>query len=358
MDMMAASLGTMALASYFLLRRSDSRMAVFISHALAAAGVFTHPCGLLFAALLVLLTVYLDRQRLRFGDLGLALIPYLFAAGLWGMYIAQAPADFISQFAGNISGFAGEYTHQERFAGLRAPLLAFEREWSLRYAPAFGFPGLGFKAGWLQASWLLGALLATFAALIHPYLRKQKPVQVLLVAVATVLLFMTLFDGMKFQNYLVYAVPFLAALFATTVGLLLHNSRRSDVLLGAVLLLLAMPQLKAVLWQIRSNPLKNEFQPVADYLRQNSGPGDRIIAGGEFAYVFGFTGPVRDDVRLGYYSGFQPLYIVTNGWYRDWLKRSVGGDPPLHAYLQHRLSDGYEVVFKKGEYIVYRNRPK
>jgi 4-amino-4-deoxy-L-arabinose transferase-like glycosyltransferase len=358
MDMMAASLGTMALASYFLLRRSRPRTAVFMSHALAAAGIFTHPCGLIFAALLVLLTVYLDRQRLRLRDLCLALLPYLFAAALWSLYIAQAPADFISQFAGNISGFAGEYTHQERFAGLRSPLLAFQREWSLRYSPAFGFSGLEFKAAWLEASWLLGVVLATFAALVHSALRKQQAIRVLLVAAATVLLLMTILDGMKFQNYLVYSVPFLAALFATAAGLLLQSPRRNAVFLGVFLLLLAIPQLKTVLWQVRANPLKNEFQVVADYLRQNSGPGDRIIAGGEFAYVFGFTGAVRDDVRLGYYSGLQPLYIVTNGWYRDWLSRSADGDPQLHAYLQHRLTDDYEVVFRKGEYIVCRNRSK
>ncbi len=95
---------------------------------------------------------------------------------------------------------------------------------------------------------------------------------------------------------------------------------------------------------------------MADYLSRNSGSGDRIIAGGEFGYVFGFNGPVRDDVRLGYYSGLQPALIVTNGWYRDWFARAAGGDPKLYSYLQRRLRDDYEVVFKSGDFIVYQRR--
>ena len=164
MDMMAAALGTSAIASYLLLRGSRPRIAILASHTLAAASIWTHPCGLLFAALLVLLILYLDRHRLRASDLALALVPYVVAAGLWSIYIAQAPADFISQFGGNISGFAGEYTHQQRFAGLRAPFTALYREWSLRYFPGFGFGSLRSKGGWLQASWLIAVVLAVLAA--------------------------------------------------------------------------------------------------------------------------------------------------------------------------------------------------
>src|SRR5271165_1235034 len=129
---------------------------------------------------------------------------------------------FHQPFTGNISGFAGEYTHQERFAGLRAPLEALHQEWSLRYFSAFGFSLLGSKGGWFQASWLFAAMLAASAALIHPALRKHRAIRVLVVAVGVVLLFMTVFEGMKFQNYLVYPVPFLAALLATAAGLLLQ----------------------------------------------------------------------------------------------------------------------------------------
>jgi hypothetical protein len=356
MDMMTASLGTSAIASYLLLRGSRPRIAILVSHSLAAASIWTHPCGLLFAALLVLLILHLDRHRLRPGDVALALAPYALAAGLWALYIAQAPADFISQFGGNVSGFAGEYTRQQRFAGLRAPLAALHREWSLRYVPNFGLASLHSKGGWLQASWLSAVVLAVLAATFHPALRKQRPIQMLLAAAGVVVLLMAIFEGMKFQNYLVYPVPFLAAALATSASLLLQTRRQKSVLLGALLLVLAVPQLATVLSEIRSNPLRNEFRPVVDYLSRNSGPGDRIIAGGEFGYVFGFNGRVRDDVRLGYYSGLQPRLIVTNSWYRDWFARSSEGDPKLHAYLQHCLADEYEVAFKSGDFVVYGRR--
>ncbi len=358
MDMMAAALGTCAIASYLLFRGSRPRIAILASHTLAAASIWTHPCGLLFAALLVLLILYLDRHRLRVSDLALALVPYVVAAGLWSIYIAQAPADFISQFGGNVSGFAGEYTHQQRFAGLRAPLTALYREWSLRYFAGFGFAALRSKGGWLQASWLVAAMVAILAALLHPALRKQRPLRMLLAAAGVVFFLMTIFEGMKFQNYLVYPVPFLAAILATTAGLLLQTHRQKAVLLGASLLFLVVPQLATVLSQIRANPLRNEFRPVADYLDRNSGASDRIIAGGEFGYVFGFNGRVRDDVRLGYQTGLQPRLIVTNSWYRDWFARSADGDPELYAYIQHRLQDDYEPVFKSGDFIVYGRRPR
>ena len=180
----------------------------------------------------------------------------------------------------------------------------------------------------------------------------------LLAAAGVVLFLMTIFEGMKFQNYLVYPVPFLAAVLATTAGLLLQTHRQKAVLLGAFLLFLTVPQLATVLSQIRANPLLNEFRPVADYLDRNSGAGDRIIAGGEFGYVFGFDGRVRDDVRLGHQTGLQPRLIVTNSWYRDWFARSADGDPELHAYIQHRLQDDYEPVFKSGDFIVYGRRPR
>ncbi len=74
--------------------------------------------------------------------------------------------------------------------------------------------------------------------------------------------------------------------------------------------------------------------------------------------MFGFNGRVRDDVRLGYYSGLQPRLIVTNSWYREWFARSAEGDPQLYSFLQRRLRDDYEVVFKNGDFMVYRNRRK
>ncbi len=271
MDMMAASLGTSAIASYLLFRGFRPRLAILASHTLAAASIWTHPCGLLFAALLILLTLHLDRHRLRPGDVALALAPYILAAGLWSLYIAQAPSDFISQFGGNVSGFAGEYTHQQRFAGLRAPLEALHREWSLRYFPGFGFGSLHSKGGWLQASWLFALLLAVLAATFHSALRQQRPIRMLLAAAGVVLLLMTIFEGMKFQNYLVYPVPFLAAILATTAGLLLQTQRQKSVLLGALLLFLAVPQLATVLSQIRANPLRNEFRAGGGLLKSKLG---------------------------------------------------------------------------------------
>ena len=47
MDMMCAALGFSAMAAYLILRERSFRTAVLLSNILAAAGCFTHPCGIL-----------------------------------------------------------------------------------------------------------------------------------------------------------------------------------------------------------------------------------------------------------------------------------------------------------------------
>ena len=54
MDMMAAALGASGLAIFFELRESAPRRAIWLSHTFAAAAIFTHPCGILFAAALLI----------------------------------------------------------------------------------------------------------------------------------------------------------------------------------------------------------------------------------------------------------------------------------------------------------------
>src|SRR5277367_3681438 len=87
MDMMAAALGASSIAAFLQIRRQSLPAALLASHSLAAAAIFTHPCGVLVAAALVVTILYTLRSekqlRLKFGDVAIACVPYFIGAGLW-----------------------------------------------------------------------------------------------------------------------------------------------------------------------------------------------------------------------------------------------------------------------------------
>jgi hypothetical protein len=297
---------------------------------------------------LLLISLSLTGWRMRPADLLPIAFPYLIAAGFWGLYIAQAPADFRSQFIGNTSGFAGEYSSRARLNGLVSPFRAILDEVQLRYL----------RTDLRKSIWLLVIGPAAFAVLLIPDLRSRPGVRALLIAAVAVFLMMALLEGMKFQHYLVYSLPFLSALAAITGGWLWTNHRRARIFLVAALLAAMLPQIKSVVDVIRYNPLRNELGSAANYLRTAGTPEDLIMSPAELGYELGFSPMLRDDVRLGYNTGLRPKLIVTSGWYRLWFEGARGRDPALHAYIEKLLATDYSKVFTRGDYIVYRREAR
>jgi hypothetical protein len=354
MDMMAAALGAAGIAVFLQFRDRDFRRSLWLSHSLAAAAVFTHPCGVLFA---VVLCVMMLRRRLQMGDLAAAASPYLIGMALWGVYIAQAPSDFKSQFFGNVSGFAGEYLQRDRSSGIHAPFKAIWLELKLRYLEPFGFRALGTIGGASSAVWLSLCALAAMTAIFNRKLRSEPGVRLLATSGAIVFLTMALFEGMKFQNYLVDSLPFLGALTAVT-GVALWRRTYLRVVLCIALAAMIVPQTAGALHYIVRNPLRAGFLPVAKWIKERLAPEDRLIAPAEFGYVLGFTESISDDVRLGYYTGVQPQFIVTSNWYRDWMKNSASREPSVYRHAQTLLTDSYRQVSSSGEYLVYEKKTK
>jgi hypothetical protein len=354
MDMMCAGLGSAAIAVWLELHNRTPRVALLMAHALAAAAIFTHPCGVLFAAALLLVTLAMSHWRIRVSDLLISASPYVIGAALWGIYIAQAPVDFYSQFFGNISGFAGEYVGRTRFNGLTSPWRAIQAEIVLRYLVPFGFDALRTLQGVASAMWLLITSAAAGATLLIPALRAQRGVRVLFLSGMLVFLLMALLEGMKFQHYLIHSLPFLAALAATTGGWLWLNYRKTRAVLIAGLLILTLPQIRLARGTIVLNPLGNGLVSTTDYLRANMPAGAGTIGPAELGYQLGFNNALRDDVRLGYYSGFRPQFIVTSGWYRLWFDGAATRDPAIHTYIERLLHREYHQVLAFGEYQVYR----
>jgi 4-amino-4-deoxy-L-arabinose transferase-like glycosyltransferase len=359
MDMMAAALGAGSIAAFLQIRRRSWRAALVISNSLAAVAIFTHPCGVLFAAALAVTILYTlrsdEQQRLRFGDVALSCVPYLIGAGLWGLYIAQAPADFRSQFFGNVSGFAGEYLPRARFSGVTAPWRALWTELKLRYLLPFGFGELNTVKGAGLAIWLALCASAAFAALLSRRLRRERGVHILATSGLTVFLLMALFEGMKFQHYLVYSLPFLTALAAMTAGELWQRHSVRMPLCAALTFAIGI-QSAGALHHVAGNPLRTEFLPVARWVQVNLAPGDRVIGPAELGYVLGFGSSLADDVRLGLYTQMKPRIIVTSSWYRAWAENSARREPAAFNHIGNTLGNEYRRVLEQGEYIVYERR--
>lgn len=354
MDMMCAALGSAAIAVWLELNGKAPRFALFVAHAFVAASIFTHPCGILFAAALLVVSIGMNNWRTGLRDLAICVIPYVAGAALWGLYIAQAPADFYSQFFGNASGFAGEYSGRTRLNGLASPIRAFREEIWMRYLIPFGFGSLRSLPALANAVWLVTACAAAATALFIPTLRATRGVRILFLSGLLVFVLMALLEGMKFQQYLVHSLPFLAALAATAGGWLWMNRPNTRLLLIGALLAMTLPQLR-IGHTIVLNPLRSTLGYTADYLRANRHAGESVIGPAELGYELGFKDNLRDDVRLGYYTGLRPEFIVSSGWYRQWFD-APGGDPAVHSFIERRLNQEYNLVLVRGDYRIYQRK--
>ncbi|PYT19064.1 MAG: hypothetical protein DMG58_37090 [Acidobacteria bacterium] len=216
MDAMCAGLGWAGCAAFVCLRQRWLHRAIFAGNALVAASCFTHPCGALYFAVLSALTVYYDRARLGWREVALAAAPYLAGLGAWGIYIVQSPAQFWSQFSGNASGIASEFTEFSRWSGLRAPLTAFKRE-MVRYLAAFAWyiaPNFWWR---FQVSILVVYAFGVIAALSTPSIRCHPGYRALLLAGTVFYVLLMLFEGLKSSTYLVHTLPIATALLAASI---------------------------------------------------------------------------------------------------------------------------------------------
>lgn len=347
MDMMCAALGSCGIALWLEFQTVSPAWAMIASHSLAAAAILTHPCGVLYAAVLFLMVISMSNWR----GLGLCLLPYAIGGALWAIYISQAPGDFKSQFLGNVSGFAGEYLPRTREGGLTSPLLAIVSELRLRYVASYGWESS-------QVIWLALVGSAALATMLIPNLRARIGIRILFISSVLVFLMMAIFEGLKFPHYIIHPLPFMAALAAAAIGSLWGTHRKLRPALATGLLILVLPQLRLDRGNILLNPRGRTLVPVTDYLRTHKRDGQWIIGPAELGYELGFDSQLRDDVRLGYYSGLRPQFMVLPAWYRLWFEGAGTRDPALHAYLLSTLDRDYGLVFSRGEYRVYQIRNK
>lgn len=356
-DMLCAGLGSLSFAVYLHYRSRSLPHAILAAHALAAASCLTHPCGVMYASGLILFLLYFDRQRARLRDCGLVALPYLAGLAGWGIYILQAPSQFVHQFFGNISGIASEFAGANRWSGLTSPLVAFKREYFLRYGSMFGWYDTDL-AGRFQLLILFIYTLAIVGCVLTRSIRNHPGYRVLLLLGLFDFVVLGLFDGLKATAYLVHTLPLCAAFLA--IFIVEWTRRRSTAKRTATIWIVALAMTVFGVTQLSANvlynsdqPMREDYQAALSFLRRaNARPAD-MIAAGEFAFAFGFDSGITDDLRLGYFSGKRPAFIVTNPVYHGWFEHSARSYPAIHAYMMELLASNYRLVFHNSSYKIY-----
>jgi 4-amino-4-deoxy-L-arabinose transferase-like glycosyltransferase len=356
-DALCAALGVLAWAVYLHWRERFLFRAILAGNTLAAAACLTHACGTLYAAGLLLLTLYFDRRRLGWRAVPCVAVPYLAALAAWGAYILQSPSQFRTQFFGNINGIGKEFTGVSRMKGLVSPLAALKAELTLRYGAAFGRFATHF-ADRVTLLTLLIYVLAVVACLLTPSIRRHRGYRALLLLGALDYLALGIFDGFKSSGYLIHTIPIACALLAIYLHFLFSRLRQKalTVALAAVILLFAALQVNALHRSLFVTPERWDYENAVAFVRRAGSPSN-MIAAGEFAFAFGFDSGMVDDLRLGYFTGRRAPLIVANTIYLGWFEQSAVLAPPIHAYMLQLLRDEYRVAFRNAGYTIYQRLP-
>ncbi|HEY0546542.1 MAG TPA: glycosyltransferase family 39 protein [Pyrinomonadaceae bacterium] len=342
MDMMCAALGFAALAAYLSLREKDLRLALFVSHVLVVASGLTHPNGVMALAGLIFLTLYFDRSSLRWRHLPFVAAPYLVGAVAWGLYILRSPASFVSQFGDNATG---------RLPGIFSPLQSLKLEFTDKYLEAFGFASYSNGLARLKIFILIAYLVGIVGALAMRGLRQQKGARALLILWAIYFVIETFFNH-KLVFYLIHIIPLYAAVLAVWV----HYcwSRRvvpGWIVAGGVACLLTL-QVGAVAYRIKQNDYRGKYLPAVEFVRGNSTPSTLTMSSAEMAFGLGFD-HVIDDLRLGYYSGKRPDFVVVGTTYEGLFGTLRTKEPVVYEHVQKLLTEQCRVAYEREPYKIY-----
>ena len=353
MDMMCAALNFAGFAAYLVLRERHFTAAILLSHTLIVASGLTHPFGILGLAGLIFLTVYYDRNRLTLRQLALALIPYVVGGVAWGLYILQSPDLFMSQFVGNATAGGNG---AGRLDGLIAPWRAVYREITLRYLVAFGMgpQSAGHSSlAKLKILMLLTYLVGLIGALRTKAIRTHRGYKALMILTAIYFVLLTLFDGQKLAWYLVHMIPLFAALLAIFVHWLWTSTSVPRWAIALPLAGFLLLQIGGIAQRIRQNEYSKTYRPAVDFLKAKAGPSALIMGSTELAFALGFDSNLVDDIRLGYYSGKKPDYIVVEEIYEDAFVGMGIQDSNVYRHILDTIANDYHAVYDEAHYKIY-----
>jgi 4-amino-4-deoxy-L-arabinose transferase-like glycosyltransferase len=349
MDMMAVALGWSGVAAYLLMRDRNFLAAVALSHTLTAMAFFTHPNGVMLALILAVTTLYCDRKKVRPGTVVLAALPYLAIGAGWALYIAQSPADFLTQFLGNAGG---------RGPTITTPLAALRLEISHRYMDSFGLAAWSSASGRLNAVPLLLFLAGAATCLLVREIRQHRGYRLLLIWTLIVVVFLTELEGLKTHFYLIYLTPLYSILLAVAVRWMwLRRPRWRWALAAAMLLFVALQAVRtpSSAWR---NRRQLTYDPVVRYLREQFDRHRLIMGGGGLIFGLGPDWNLLDDSRLGYNSGKRADVVVIDPSWDDGILMMQTVSPEIHTFVSHLLETEYREVYNRGGYRVLVRHPR
>ena len=346
MDMLCAFLGFAGLAIYVNLRETRFRWAIVLANIAAAAACMTHPYGVLGMATLWALMLHFDRKRLGWREVALAGAPYVIALALWGVYILPAPASFLAQMKGNVTGIQAQIGGSERFNLMLHPRRAFKAEMWTRYAD-------NYRSAFMPRVYLLGLVSICILA----WRRRTSKNDVAVALIAGIYFFgLMLLEGTRREAYLVQPVPALAMALAVVLCSIKLPRRYpvAAVIIGVTLVVTF--QEVSEFRKIPATRGPQDYFSVVRFLGANYLQGQTLIAPPEFAYKFGFYGGLTDDWQIGYYSGKSPEFIVAGRLTNAWLKQHRNDSPEFARFVSDRLGGEYVVVLQNPNYTVYAKR--
>lgn len=349
MDMMAAALNFCGIAAYLLLRERSLGWAVFVANTCATLAGLTHPvAGYLAVAAQAFLTLYFDRARITLRVIALAALPYLAGGTAWGLYILKDPDAFLTQFGTNAK-MGG------RLDGIRAPWLGIWHELTWRYFTGYG---LGSRSTGVSGPAPLKVLLLGLYALgvagaaLSREVRSNKGYRALLWLALIYFLLLSVMDNQKAYYYLPHITPLYAALTAAWLVSSMRWSRiPAWVPVAAAVAVLAV-QAGGVVLRTWQNPYRRTYEPATSFLREHAGPNDTVVGNASLAFALGFDGGVVDDVRLGYFSGRHPDFIVLDQEYLWSIGRYKTTAPAIFNFIEQRLTTDYAPVYNREGYQI------
>ncbi|MGE5487987.1 MAG: ArnT family glycosyltransferase [bacterium] len=355
MDMMAAALNFCGIAAYLALRERNLHGAVLAGNACAAASGLTHPVsGILAFLCQAILLLYFDRGRPGARLIAIAALPYVAGAAAWGAYILKDPAAFAAQFSTNA-------TMSGRLNALHAPWMGVCNEITDRYAGGYGLLSRSVRVSgpsYLKSLMLLlyGAGLA--GSLLNRKMRRNKGYRALLLMLAAVFLALSILDAQKAYYYLVHTIPFFAALAAWWLVTVVRGRRIPTWVPASAVASILLVQAAGVAYRAWQNPYANVYAPAMKFLRERAGADDVIFGSASAAFALGFDSRLVDDVRLGFYTGRKPSFVILEEEYRQAIQDYALHQPDVYSFIRRRVTTEYVPVYEQADYTILVSRER
>jgi len=347
-EIMSAALAILASAAYLSLRDRSLPAAVFTSHALMTLSGLTHPVGgIAWMPCLLGLQFWLDGRRLRWKDYALGALPYLLGALGWGAYILQDPAEFKRQFFG-IS------LSEHRFAGFADPITALRRELN-RFLAYYGVRSNASWAVRLKVMLPFGYVVGLMGALFIPGIRKRHVVRGCLLLLVGQLFILTFIEGTKQSHYIVHVIPTLVAILVAVLWTSYTVEPRRQRIVAVIALMFVLIQVGAVLFRIRENPYRKDFLPTVETVRPFVEQKLFVVSGPEFGTPFAFAENVVSQPDYGFRSRRTPDIVVTSVAQYERNTAVSRNDPPLYHYMTVTFHQRFRLIFRHGDFAVYRH---